>query len=85
MIFYFTGTGNSLFAAKALADEGEEIISIIDALHSKAFQYTLADNEKLGFVFPVYFLIHNFNPRIEIANRRFKEVVDWRFAVLGKA
>ena len=29
MIFYFTGTGNSLFAAKALADEGEEIISII--------------------------------------------------------
>ena len=33
MIFYFTGTGNSLFAAKALADEGEEIISIIDALH----------------------------------------------------
>ena len=55
MIFYFTGTGNSLFAAKALADEGEEIISIIDALHAKAFQYTLADNEKLGFVFPVYF------------------------------
>ena len=55
MIFYFTGTGNSLFAAKALAGEGEEIISIIDALHTKAFQYTLADNEKLGFVFPVYF------------------------------
>ena len=55
MIFYFTGTGNSLFAAKALAYEGEEIISIIDALHTKAFQYTLADHEKLGFVFPVYF------------------------------
>lgn len=30
MIFYFTGTGNSLFAAKVLADAGEEIISITE-------------------------------------------------------
>ena len=25
MIFYFTGTGNSLYAAQKLADEGEKI------------------------------------------------------------
>ncbi len=55
MIFYFTGTGNSLFAAKALAGEGEEVISMIDALRSKTFRYALKDNEPLGFVFPVYF------------------------------
>ena len=55
MIFYFTGTGNSLYAAQKLADEGEKIISIIDALRRKAFHYVLKEKEKLGFVFPVYF------------------------------
>lgn len=55
MVFYFTGTGNSLFAAKTLADDGEEVISIIDAVRDKAFHYTLKENEALGFVFPVYF------------------------------
>ena len=53
MIFYFTGTGNSLYAARKLADEGEQIISIVDALRSKAFHYTLKEGEKLGF------LLHN--------------------------
>ena len=45
MIFYFTGTGNSLYAAQKLADEGEKIISIVDALRSKAFHYTLNAGE----------------------------------------
>ena len=34
---------------------GEQIVSIVDALRSKAFHYTLSEGEKLGFVFPVYF------------------------------
>ena len=55
MIFYFTGTGNSLYAAQKLADGGEEIVSIVEALRSKTFHYTLKEGEKLGFVFPVYF------------------------------
>lgn len=55
MIFYFTGTGNSLFAAQRLADEGEQIVSIVDALRSGTFHYVLKEGEKLGFVFPVYF------------------------------
>ncbi len=48
MIFYFTGTGNSLFAAQKLADEGEQIVSMVEALRSKAFHYTLKEGEKLG-------------------------------------
>jgi NAD-dependent dihydropyrimidine dehydrogenase PreA subunit/flavodoxin len=55
MIFYFTGTGNSLYAANTLAANGEQVISMIDATRAKQFHYTLADNEPLGFVFPVYF------------------------------
>ena len=31
MIFYFTGTGNSLMAAKAVARSGEELINMADA------------------------------------------------------
>ena len=55
MIFYFTGTGNSLFAAKKLAADGERVISMVDAARRREFRYTLAENEPLGFVFPVYF------------------------------
>ena len=35
--------------------------------------------------FSVHLLVHNLHPFIEIANRQIKEVVDWRFAVFGKA
>ena len=41
MIFYFTGTGNSLYAAQQLAAEGEQIVSMIDALRAGSFHYTL--------------------------------------------
>lgn len=55
MIFYFTGTGNSLFAAQKLAAEGEQVISMLDAVREGKLHYTLAKGESLGFVFPVYF------------------------------
>lgn len=55
MILYFTGTGNSLYAAQKLADEGKEIVSLVEAQRSKAFYCTLQEGEKLGFVFPVCF------------------------------
>lgn len=56
MIFYFTGTGNSLYAAKKIGDElGEDLIDIPAAMKEKSFIYKLSSNEKIGFVFPVYF------------------------------
>lgn len=56
MIFYFTGTGNSLYAAKTISDElGEPLIDITVAMKKKSFSYTLSGDEKIGFVFPVYF------------------------------
>jgi NAD-dependent dihydropyrimidine dehydrogenase PreA subunit/flavodoxin len=57
MIFYFTGTGNSLQAAKSIAEHnGETLISIASEMNSKdsTFEYTLKDNEVIGFVYPVY-------------------------------
>ena len=90
MIFYFTGTGNSLYAAQKLADEGEEVVSIVDALRRKAFHYVLKENEKLGFVFPVYFYtvsdpVLEFIRNLEVENAGFVYAVIPCGASIGPA
>lgn len=55
MVFYFTGTGNSLFAAKRLLSDGEKLINIADTIMDKEYEYTVQKGENVGFVFPVYF------------------------------
>jgi len=55
MIFYFSGTGNSLHVAKVIAaHQKNSLVSIPKAFRAKAFSYSLSENELLGFVFPVY-------------------------------
>lgn len=55
MIFYFSGTGNSYAAAKALADGlGEPLHDLAAAQRGQEYAYTLQKGEKLGFVFPIY-------------------------------
>ncbi len=56
MIFYFTGTGNSLYAAQYLSDElDESLVSIAEELNSgRSLNYNLAPDEVVGFVYPVY-------------------------------
>ncbi len=55
MIFYFSGTGNSLFIAKGIAEaQGDKLISIAQAFEDADFEYECKPNELLGFVFPVY-------------------------------
>lgn len=48
MIFYFTGTGNSLYAAKQI---GGELISIPQVIHRKEQSWRA---EEIGIVCPVY-------------------------------
>lgn len=48
MIFYFTGTGNSLYAAKEL---DHDIYSIPQVIHEKELSFNA---EKIGIVCPVY-------------------------------
>ena len=81
MIFYFTGTGNSLYAAQKLADGGEEIVSIVEALRSKTFHYTLKEGEKLGFVFPVYFYTVS-DPVLELVRHLTVENASFVYAVI---
>ena len=81
MIFYFTGTGNSLYAAQTLAAEGEQVISVTDAVREKRFSYTLADNEPLGFVFPVYFYTVS-DPVLELVRNLTVENASFVYAVI---
>ena len=55
MIFYFTGTGNFLMAAKALLEPGEKLVSIAEARKEKRYEFDIPDGERVGLVFPVYF------------------------------
>ncbi|MCL2326490.1 MAG: EFR1 family ferrodoxin [Proteobacteria bacterium] len=56
MIFYFSSTGNSAYVARIIKKRlDDRCIDMAKALKEGAFDYTLSDNERLGFVFPVYF------------------------------
>ena len=55
IIFYFTGTGNCLTVARNIADkiENTKVVSIVDTMKEKKVDLSY---ERVGFVFPVYFL-----------------------------
>lgn len=56
MIFYFSGTGNSLYVAQKLSEnDGSKLIDIAEAIRDENFEYEVKEDEKIGFVFPVYF------------------------------
>ena len=55
MIFYFTGTGNSQYAAKTLAAEGERLVSVVECLRKDKYDYEPGPDESVGLVFPVYY------------------------------
>lgn len=55
MIFYFSGTGNSEWVAKLIASEfNDKIVNIAKATINNEFNYTINNDEKVGFIFPVY-------------------------------
>ena len=55
MIFYFSGCGNSQHVAESLAQAlGDTLTFIPEAAREAHYDYTLAEDERLGFVFPVY-------------------------------
>ncbi|MCD8165343.1 MAG: EFR1 family ferrodoxin [Bacteroides sp.] len=74
MIFYFSATGNSLQVAKAIARaQEEELISVTECFKKGTFEFTLRQDEKIGFVFPVYFyglptIITQFIGRLKLNN-----------------
>lgn len=57
MIFYFSGTGNSLYAAKSIAQaQGEKLVPIVQEMRKEPTErvYALGEKELIGFVYPIY-------------------------------
>lgn len=56
MIFYFSATGNSKYAADKLQEQfSGQMISIAEAVKKNEFAYEIENEENIIFVFPVYF------------------------------
>ena len=54
MIFYFSGTGNSKWAAKTLASETDDKLVSIPEVINKDCSFTLEKGEQVGFIFPIH-------------------------------
>ena len=55
MIFYFSGCGNSKHVAETIATGlNDTLVFIPEAAREGRYDYTLAEGERLGFVFPIY-------------------------------
>lgn len=76
MIFYFSGTGNSLYIAKNIQKKSRAtLISIVKELRENRtyYEYVLEEGEDIGFVFPVYAwappkMVLDFIDKVEFSN-----------------
>ncbi|MBI9012195.1 MAG: EFR1 family ferrodoxin [Clostridiales bacterium] len=69
-IYYFTGTGNSLYIAQSIKKytDDTELVSIVDIMSTE--ESTLVEGDRVGFVFPVYFA------RLPVVVQKFMESVN---------
>lgn len=55
MVFYFSGTGNTRWVARQMADAiDEELLYIPDLIREKRYHFTLGEGERIGFCFPTH-------------------------------
>lgn len=55
MVFYFSGTGNSLYIARNIAAQlGEKMISISEEVLRGSYKFGIKEGESIGFVYPVH-------------------------------
>ena len=54
MIFYFSGTGNTRWAAERLAEITKEKLVYIPDVIKEDPPFTIAEDERIGFIFPVH-------------------------------
>jgi len=76
MIFYFSATGNSQYAAERIASATDDrLISLRDAVRGRNYRYDVRRDERIGFVFPVYFqglpsILQFFLKKLELSGYR---------------
>lgn len=73
MLFYLSSTGNTLWAAKTIAQAtGDRLVNIAEALQGDC-TFTLASDERIGFAFPV----HGWRPPV-----LFRDFIRYRMRLL---
>lgn len=77
VILYFTGTGNSLYIARQLANAGDELLSIPQLMKQGRFAI---EADEIGLVYPVYAHMPPYMVRQFIQKARLK--AGYKFAVL---
>ena len=74
MIFYFSGCGNSKHVAEMIAAGLNDTLTFIpEAAREGRYEYTLAEGERLGFVFPIYSWAP---PRCGLTEKVFRKAVE---------
>ena len=75
MIYYFSGCGNSQHVAETIATQlNDTLVFIPQAEREGHYEYSLAEGERLGFVFPVYAwappkLVLDFIQKLQLATK----------------
>lgn len=55
MVFYFSGTGNTRWIAEQIAKAiGEQLLYIPDLMRNSQYEFSLSENERIGFCFPTH-------------------------------
>lgn len=72
MIFYFSATGNSKYAARRLLDAtGGELVSVPECRKIGRFTFSVSQSEAVGIIFPTFFwglptLVEEFLQKLEL-------------------
>ena len=77
IIFYFTGTGNSLYIARQLAGENAELLSIPQMVKRGKYEF---EADQIGIVYPIYGHMPPYMVRQFIRKAKLK--AEYKFAVL---
>lgn len=77
IVFYFTGTGNCLYAARQLSDKNTELLSIPQMMKEERFDF---EADEIGIVYPIYGHMPPRMVRQFIEKAKLK--ADYKFAVL---
>ncbi len=77
IIFYFTGTGNSLYIARQLAGENAELLSIPQMMKRGKYEF---EADEIGIVYPIYGHMPPYMVRQFIQKAKLK--AGYKFAIL---
>lgn len=77
IIFYFTGTGNSLYIARQLAGENAELLSIPQMVKRGKYEF---EADEIGIVYPIYGHMPPYMVRQFIQKAKLK--AGYKFAIL---